>query len=81
MDKQEFVFRTLGKFLAISATAKTYKDIYQKDITKDYMERLMNDLQKIASEYFHPIYKIEPDKFTSYEDYEGSDFDTNDVGC
>lgn len=97
MDKQEFAFRTLGKFLAISATAKAYKDRYQKDIPKDYVERLMNDLQKVASEYFNSIYKIESDKFIGFcahEYYEGDDYSpetyipyfdiedsSNDVGC
>ena len=84
MDTTEHICRALGRFLAITSTARVYKELYGNDIPYKKLVNILNMLQETSDEYLYPLYKIETDKFTGFyahEDYEGDDFDTNDVDC
>ena len=51
MDKSEYAFRTLGKFLAVASITKAYTNMYKKDVPKHYLETIAEELTIILEEY------------------------------
>lgn len=58
MDTTEHICRALGRFLAITSTARVYKELYGNDIPYKKLVNILNMLQETSDEYLYPKYEI-----------------------
>lgn len=94
MNKLEFVFKTLTKFLAIDFEFKILKKFYDDNIPKDKLMTLLEKSSTISTDYLlENLPSSEDENYWEYEapldmdiaetannDYSEEDF-LNDVGC
>ena len=71
MDNTEHVCRALGRFLAITSTARVYKELYGNDIPYKKLVNILNMLQETSDEYLYPKYII--NKNTLLENFPSSE--------
>lgn len=74
----EHVFRTLGKFLAISSAVKVYRGLYGDDIPQIEITRILNDLQATSNDYLFPKYVLKDNSLLDDVDIIDN---SNDIGC